>query len=103
MKVKIESLLSIKGNKAPNEGPQIFDLRRAKDKNTVTRLYSQKKIQFITDDYREQQKELFAINNPKLVYTPNFTNDFVDYIRDLEKKIPLWNKGNGFFFPGCRV
>src|SRR5581483_9575365 len=55
-------------------------------------------IAHVVDDYLEQQKELFAVMNPSLVYTPDFPKKFEEYFTNLQKT-PLVKQGNWVLFP----
>ncbi|MCE9541694.1 ThiF family adenylyltransferase [Candidatus Kaiserbacteria bacterium] len=57
----------------------LFDLSKDEDRNTVTSLMASGSIRRVSDDYREQQLELFGIKNPALVYTPDFKTQFGTY------------------------
>ena len=84
---------------ATESQPVIFDFRRAGDRNKVSRLLAQKEIRYITDDYREQLHELFAVKNPTRVYTPTFEKEFSRFLALLEKQKPLWQHGRWVYFP----
>jgi len=56
--------------------PFIFDLNKKRDSAEVKRLLSTHPTLAVVDDYEEQLKELFQINNPTLVYTSEFTSAF---------------------------
>lgn len=79
--------------------PAIFHLKEQNDCSTVEALFKQNKIQQVTDDYKEQQEELFAVNNPILVYTSEFKQKFQEYFNGLTIKEPLWQQGRWIYFP----
>lgn len=79
--------------------PAIFNLGSKIDKVKLNKLIGMEKIQHIIDDYKEQQKEYFQVNNPTLVYQPDFQKRFSDYLKALQRKIPLWQQGRWIYFP----
>ena len=79
--------------------PAIFDFKSEDDQKSASDLFASGKIQAVTDDYREQMSELFAINNPSMVYAPDFKKKFEDYYSALEKECPLWQNGRWVYFP----
>lgn len=79
--------------------PQIFDLKKNSDASRLEKLFSKKKILNVVGDYNEQLKELFAINNPNLVYGPGFPVSLQNFISGLAKKTPLSLHGNWVYFP----
>lgn len=52
--------------------PIIFDLNNERDKEKISQLIASSDISHVSDDIEEQLKELFQIDNPTLVYTPDF-------------------------------
>ena len=79
--------------------PVFFDLAKMGDQKKLEDLFSQGKIQHISDDYREQQLELFGVKNPSFVYTQDFKNKFEEYFRNLQCASALREQGNWVFFP----
>ncbi len=63
--------------------PEIFDLSQPSHQEKIKMLLESIKINTVVDDYKEQQKELFAINNPTKVYTPDFSKEFERYFESL--------------------
>src|SRR5207248_1551059 len=78
--------------------PILFNLTYEMDRESLGGLLDDRKVQFIVDDYREQQLELFAVNNPHLVYTPAFRDLFSNYYIELEKKA-IYEHGRWVYFP----
>lgn len=99
MDLKLKKQLESSDQKPGLSKPIIFDLQNHKDEQAVLKLFTAKKILCITDDYEEQLKELFAINNPILVYAPNFTKNFKDYLVILKKQTSLSSQGKWVYFP----
>ncbi len=64
-------LESLKNGEIKNE-PVIFDFKNEEDKKEVLKLLEEKKINWVSDDYAEQLKELFAVKNQegKWVFYP---------------------------------
>ena len=79
--------------------PAIFDFKSEDDQKSASDLFASGKIQAVTDDYREQMSELFAVKNPAMVYTPDFKKKFEDYYSALEKECPVWQSGRWVYFP----
>ena len=64
--------------------PLFLDLGKLPDRKRLDGLFSQGKIQRVSDDYKEQQLELFGVKNPLLLHTPHFKNKFEEYYKDLQ-------------------
>lgn len=79
--------------------PELFDLAQEKDINHLSQLFEAHVIQNVADDYEEQIRELFAINNPSLVYTPAFKEQTEAHLADLKREKPLWQQGRWVFYP----
>jgi hypothetical protein len=78
--------------------PTIFNLKLSKDRAAVKKVMASHKIQHISDDYREQLNELFAVKNPSIVYTPDFKSKFEAYHSSLAKE-PLSEHGCWVYYP----
>ena len=63
--------------------PTFFDLSKESDAENVRLLFTSGAIRRISDDYKEAQLELFGVNNPAKVYTPDFKNEFAAYYEGL--------------------
>ena len=79
--------------------PQIFDLSKTEDQDRVKKLFDDGALQQIGDDYEEQLRELFAINNPSIVYAPGFKEKTEAHLDGLKKEAPLWQQGRWVFYP----
>jgi molybdopterin/thiamine biosynthesis adenylyltransferase len=79
--------------------PTLFDLSQAGEQTAVEKLLSEGKIQHVTDDYEEEQLELYGVKNPSKVYTPGFKDEFKTYYENLAKDRPLWQQGRWAYFP----
>lgn len=91
----------IKNKKKDEAGlrPVFFDLGKMKDKNALKKLFEKGKIEHVSDDFTEQEKEYFAICNPTLVYHPDFSGFFAKYLEEKNKKTPEAERGRWVFFP----
>jgi molybdopterin/thiamine biosynthesis adenylyltransferase len=78
--------------------PKIFNLKNKSQKKDLSKLFEQKKIKHIVDDYKQQLEELFAINNPKLVFSLTFNVSFKNYLKKILAK-PLEEQGVWVYFP----
>lgn len=93
---------SIEGQLKPREvvsKPGIFDLSKPDVQNKVKKLFDDGAIQQVGDDYEEQLRELFAINNPSIVYAPGFKEKTESYLDELKRRMPLWQHGRWIFYP----
>lgn len=79
--------------------PVFFDLAKTADQTRLNKLLVSGDIRQVRDDYREQLHELFAINNPTIVYTPNFEKEFESYFKKLVDRTPLAQQGKWVLFP----
>lgn len=82
-----------------NWKPKIFKLKSKINQKKIGQLLKEKKIQHVSDDYEEQQLELFGVKNPSLVYTPDYKKKFQEYYKNLQENKPIWQNGNWVFFP----
>lgn len=79
--------------------PVFFDFSLVNDQKKAEAFFNEGKIQATVDDYKEQQLELFGINNPTRVYTKNFNEEFSAYYQMLQKEQPLYQHGKWVYFP----
>jgi len=99
MKINLEKLLKNKAKTVSESTPRIFDLKKPADHRKLNELFASHAIQHVVDDYKEQQHELFAFNNPTVVYGPNFKAEFEKYFNHLGKITPLERHGKWVYFP----
>ncbi len=85
--------------KITNNEPVIFDLEKKNDQKKLGEFLDDGLINQISDDYVEQLRELFAVKNPTLVYTPDFENKFKDFLKKAESNTPFFEHGKWVFFP----
>ncbi len=95
---KLEKFLSGK-NDSIGSKPIILNVAREQDQAVLLKLIEEKKVSFVGDDYEEQLKEYFQIQNPNLVYTSEFEQLFGAYKTALQKRLPLWKQGRWVYFP----
>jgi molybdopterin/thiamine biosynthesis adenylyltransferase len=89
--------LSIRTNQQPIFKPEIFNLIKPADQRNLEKLFKHGNPNII-DDYQEQLKELFAVNNPKMVYTPDFEKNFALHLKILQSSSPLWRQGRWIYY-----
>ncbi|MEA1929379.1 MAG: ThiF family adenylyltransferase [Patescibacteria group bacterium] len=97
--MKTEKFLKENANQDLSSEPTIFDLSKRSGEEDLQGLIDQNGVQVVVDDYEEQQRELFGVNNPSKVYAPNFETDFQDYLRGLGESMPLWRQGHWVYYP----
>jgi hypothetical protein len=79
--------------------PQLFNLTGAEDKRKLKKLLGKNKAITISDDFTEQLRELFAINNPKAAFSPDFEKLFQANLKNSGQKIPFFEQGRWVYFP----
>jgi molybdopterin/thiamine biosynthesis adenylyltransferase len=99
MNTEIESILRELQDKDGYAVPVFFNLSKKEDEEKVSSLINEGKIQVTVDDYEEQQLELFGVNNPSKVYTPDFKKEFNAYYQALKNSKPLHQDGVWVYFP----
>ena len=95
IKEQIDNILAIR----VESKPLIFDFCQSSDRSRANQLFSQRKIQRVSDDYQEQHLELFGVKNPSLVYTPDFKNKFEEYYKNIQNESLIWQQGRWVYFP----
>lgn len=83
--------------------PIIFDLKIDNHKEKLLELLNSNQVNQISNDYIEQLKELFAVKNPTLVYTPDFEKQFKNSLKENEEKAKLFLHGKWVFYPWLSV
>ncbi|MBI4128749.1 MAG: ThiF family adenylyltransferase [Parcubacteria group bacterium] len=94
-----EQFLAHRPHKSEVSRPILFDLAQNDSRLALEKLIEQNEIRHVRDDYREQLRELFQVENPPLVYTPEFDSRFETYLREKEGERPLWQQGRWAYFP----
>jgi molybdopterin/thiamine biosynthesis adenylyltransferase len=95
----MKDLKFLKTSESAPSRPVLLDLAKVKDENLLKKLHSQNAIRHIIDDYQEQLKELFEINNTSLVYSAEFNGQFQDYLKKLSRGGGLIHQGKWVYFP----
>lgn len=93
-----DALEILRARKVPSK-PTIFDLSKSDDRTRFDALVKEGAIKQISDDYEEEQRELFGIKNPSRVYAPGFEEAFQEYFRALAATRPLSEHGRWAYFP----
>src|SRR4051812_36240069 len=84
--------------KSPAWKPLIYAMANETDRKRIESLIEEGLIMHVIDDYEEQLRELFQINNPSLVYRPNFDEEFQRFVEDI-KLAGMALHGNWVYFP----
>jgi hypothetical protein len=79
--------------------PIFFNLALDSDCQKIEKLFQEKNIHFVVDDFKEQQLELFGVLHPSKVYTPSFREEFEEYYKNLQNEKPLFAQGKWVYFP----
>lgn len=79
--------------------PILLDLSTETDRIKLSELADAHEVQHVSDDYREELKEFFQVQNPAKAYTPEFPTLFDEYVKNLEAEKPLWQHGRWAYFP----
>ena len=79
--------------------PLIFDLGKPADAERLNALIAEGAVRRVSDDYREQLLELYGVNNPPLVYSPDFKERFEEYFAALQKETELRKRGSWVYYP----
>jgi hypothetical protein len=93
-----ETLNALRGAEAASK-PAIFDLAQHEDRAHFEALLTDGAIKQISDDYEEEQRELFGIRNPARVYAPGFEEAFQEHYRSLSTTKPISEHGRWVYFP----
>jgi tRNA A37 threonylcarbamoyladenosine dehydratase len=83
--------------------PIFFDLKTLRDKESLSKLFESNEVIRVSDDYREELLELFAIKHPTEVYQSGFKESFEKYYINLQEEEPLFNQGMWVYFPWSGV
>ena len=79
--------------------PLFFNVSERVDREKLSKLFEAGKVQHVRDEYRAQQLELFGIQNPTLVRTPDYGAKCAEYTQALQAKQPSWQQGVWVYFP----
>lgn len=83
--------------------PIFFNLAKTQDQSALAKLLQKNPGIYITDDYQEQLRELFAIKNPPLAFQSDFEKKFLEYQKNLTSKASLWQQGKWAYFPWLKT
>lgn len=93
-----ETLDALRKTETPSK-PELFDLSEESDAARFAELLRSGAIRQISDDFEEEQRELFAIQNPTKVYAPGFEEAFEEHWKSLAAERPLHEHGIWAYFP----
>ncbi len=79
--------------------PVFFDLNKRSDLKNFTELLKKNKAIVVVDQFKDQLKELFGINNPPIVYTPEYASKFELHYKQMISKKPEHLYGKWVYFP----
>ncbi len=86
-------------NQSVTSAPILFDLSHPEDRAHFEDLLQSGAIRQVTDDYEEQQRELFGVQNPSRVHASGFEEAFQEYYHTLATEKPLSESGRWAYFP----
>ncbi|HVM73856.1 MAG TPA: ThiF family adenylyltransferase [Candidatus Paceibacterota bacterium] len=98
-KIHTHFLEKIRDLKEKSYRPIILDLSKTDHRKLLEQLIKNGTIRHVNDNYNSQLNELFAINNPSLVFQPPFSLAFKDFHKKLTDMKPEWQQGRWIFFP----
>ncbi len=96
---EVERFLTEKSKVGAEPKPLVLDLHKESDQTKLKKLIAENKIQHVADDYEEQLREYFQVQNPAIVYAPNFEDEFQKHLVGLKAEAPLWQQGRWVYFP----
>lgn len=97
--MKLEETLKTLRRENPVSKPTIFNCALSKDKTRFEELLISGAVKQISDDYEEEQRELFGVKNPSRVYAPGFEEAFQKYFHSLSAEGLLSEHGRWVYFP----
>lgn len=86
-------------SKQAQSKPILLRLSKKDDAKKFKDLLKQKTTRFITDEYEVQLEEYFQVQNPPLVYSPDFKQEYKKYVTSLKKYAPLEEQGVWVYYP----
>lgn len=95
----MEDVLDTLREKKVGSKPVLFDFSQTTDRARFDSLVQEGLIKQISDDYEEEQRELFGVKNPSRVYAPGFEETFQEYYRSLSTQKPISEHGRWAYFP----
>lgn len=79
--------------------PLILDLSLPEDRAKLQDLQSKGILGHVVDHYQSQLEELYAIEHPEEVFTPDFSKRISTYVESLKARKPLEEQGKWIYFP----
>lgn len=79
--------------------PVLFDLGKPGDVRRMRGLRKRAVIAEVVDEFESQLRELFAVDNPTLAHSPEFSSEFKKFLNKLKKIRPLYEWGRWVYFP----
>ncbi len=79
--------------------PAVYDFSLSDHVSLAKDLLKSGAVREIGDDYEEQLRELFAIDNPSVAHAADFNARFTAYRNGLNEKIPEWRQGKWVYYP----
>lgn len=76
--------------------PVFFNLAKIEDTESFSKLFDSGKIIRVSDDYEEQLRELFSIENPDKIFQPDFQELFQVYLKNITS---LFDHGKWVYYP----
>ena len=95
----MENILDSLRNEKLLSKPILFQLSREEDRIKLEKLVKEGLVKQISDDYEEQQRELFGVQNPARVYAPGFEDSFQEYFQSLSAERSISEHGCWAYFP----
>jgi len=78
--------------------PEVLDMNKKADQKRIKKLFAQKKIHHISDDYEEHLKELFSVQNPHLIFSENYSTSLEQFLNKLRHRKPFFLQGKWIYF-----
>ena len=97
--LNLDELLRKQAEKVFDYRPSIFNFALEVDREKAKGLFDVGDVKYSSDDYEEQQRELYGVNNPPKVYQPDFEKEFKQYFEKLCHEQPIWQHGRWVFYP----
>lgn len=79
--------------------PRIFSLSQENDARELAELFESGRITTVVDDFEEEERELYALQNPAESMAPDFEEHFCAYREEKEREVPAVERGVWVYFP----
>ena len=99
MNTNIEDVFKNSSKPNVSSRPIIFNVSAPEELAALNKLYVEGLARHIIDDYEEQQREYFQIQNPTQVFASNFEEQFTAHLAKLREQMPLRRHGRWAYFP----